>query len=118
VGSIFPEENPDIQEIFQAPGSIAWASVVIGFPYHFISGFSESSFITDRHTFTFLVMSEISNSVLAASTLKMLALPEGSGFAIVLIVTLYANSMLLYAPMLRAVAVRQQSVYLPIGLTL
>jgi hypothetical protein len=123
VGSTFPEENPDIQEIFQAPGSIAWASVVIGFsalvfPYHFILGCSESSLITDRRTFTFLMMSEVFNSVLAASTLKMLALTEGSGFAIVLVVTVYANSMLLYASMLQAVAVKQQSVYVPIAVTL
>jgi hypothetical protein len=88
------------------------------FPYHFILGCSESSLITDRRMFTFLMMYEVFNSVLAASTLKMLALTEGIGFAIVLLVTVYANSMLLYAYMLQSVEIRQQSVYVPIVITL
>jgi hypothetical protein len=123
MGSSFPEENPYIQGMFQQPGSTNWASVIIClsallFPYHFILGCLESSLITDRCTFTFIVVSEAFNSVLAASPLKILAIIEGIGLTIVLIVTVYINAMLLYASMLRAIAVQQQYVYVPIVITL
>jgi hypothetical protein len=124
VGAEFTELEQDIVELLSTNKAIIWSIVVvsgsaISFPYQFLRGFfSESRLVSDRRSFFFLMMSEICNSVLAASSLKALALTEGSRFIFTAIVATYSNGMVLYTTMLRAVVIKNQTIYVPIAITL
>jgi hypothetical protein len=118
-GAAFPDEDQDILAMLQKTESIIWASIIvagagISLPYIFLLGCTSSNVITENRTFAFLLLTEVACSIIASTTLKMLLLVDGVALAVTIVLATLSNGMLLYATMLAAVAVPNQTVYLPI----
>eukprot|EP00555_Chaetoceros_dichaeta_P000436 CAMPEP_0198276726 /NCGR_PEP_ID=MMETSP1447-20131203/65465_1 /TAXON_ID=420782 /ORGANISM="Chaetoceros dichaeta, Strain CCMP1751" /LENGTH=285 /DNA_ID=CAMNT_0043971689 /DNA_START=253 /DNA_END=1110 /DNA_ORIENTATION=+ len=122
VGATIPEEEQDIVAILGNTVPLVWAAVIIGaaliaLPYLFLLGCSSSSLITETRTFWFLLTIELTYSLIAASTLKMLVLVDGMALGITIALAIVSNIVLLYASMLRAVVIPNQTVYVPVTCT-
>jgi hypothetical protein len=114
------DQNQDILSMLQKPESIVWSSItvalaVIALPYIFLLGCTSSKYITEGRTFFFLMLTELSCSLIAATTFKMLALVDGMALGITIALATWSNVLLLYSSMLRAVDVPNQTVYIPIA---
>jgi hypothetical protein len=122
-GAAFPDEKQDILAMLQKTESIIWSSIIvagagISLPYIFLLGCTSSNVVTENRTFAFLLLTEVACSIIASTTLKMLILVDGVALAVTIVLTTLSNGMLLYATMLAAVAVPNQTVYVPIVISL
>lgn len=119
VGARIPEEEQDIVAILGNTVPFVWAAVIIGaaliaLPYLFLQGCSSSTLITENRSFWFLLTIEVMYSLIAASTFKMLVLVDGMALGFTVALAIVSNIVLLYASMLRAVVIPNQTLYVPV----
>ena len=118
-----PETQQDVDQLLLKTeslilGGILLAMMLISFPYQFLLGCTDSPWLTYKLNFTFLLMSEISNSVIGVTTCKLLSVLTGVSFWVNVGVVLLVNFNVAYSGIIRSVVIESQNTYLPINLCL
>ena len=118
-----PETQQDVDQLLLKTeslilGGILLSMMLISFPYQFLLGCTDSPWLTYKLNFTFLLMSEISNSVIGVTTCKLLSVLTGVSFWVNGGVVLLVNFNVAYSGIIRSVVIESQNTYLPINLCL
>jgi len=119
VGPRVSEEEQDIIAILGEPLPMVLAAVIMGTAvisasYVFFLGCCMQSPLTsENRNFWFLVMNIVSNSLIAASTFKMIPLVNGIALGITIAIAIFSNIDLLYTSMLAAVVIPNQTTFVP-----
>ena len=119
VGPQISEEEQDIITILGEPVPMVLAAVIMGTALIsvsyviFLGCCPSSTLITKNRTFGFMVANMVSNSLIAASTFKMMALVDGMTLGITIAITIFSNIVLLYASLLAAVVIPNQTTFVP-----
>ena len=92
--------------------------MLISFPYHFFLGCTDSPWLTYELNFTFLQLSEVSNSVIGVTTCKLLSVLTGVSFWVNVGVGLLVTFNVPYSGIIRSVVIKSQNTYEPINLCL
>ena len=119
VGPQISEEEQDIITILGESVPMVLDAVIIGTALIsvsyviFLGCCPSSTLITKNRSFGFMVANMVSNSLIAASTFKMMALVDGMALGIAIAIAIFANIDLLYASLLAAVVIPNQTSFVP-----
>lgn len=122
-GAKVKQETQDLDQLLLKTeslilGGILLAMLLISCPYQFLLGCTDSPWLTYKLNFTFLQMSEISNTVIGVTANKLISVLTGVPFWVNGGVVVLTNFNLLYSGILRSMVIESQNTYLPINFSL